>query len=170
MSHPIALYLVRHAHAGKSDPSDPNDHLRPLSAEGHAQARAMALAFGALDLTLHRLFSSPYTRAAESAQPLARHAAHRKVEPLEGLTQSDYPALLHALKTVLRKRDTCIALVGHEPYLSELAAYLLTGDPAGMSLEMRKGMLVQLEGPLEPGSSSLRAAFPPKLLKRLAAT
>lgn len=169
MSHPITLYLIRHAHAGRSDPSDPNDHLRPLSAKGHGQARALARAFGVLELSLDRLFSSPYTRAAQSAQPLAPYAARGEVEPLETLTHDDYPALLGTLKETLQKRDTCVALVGHEPYLSELAAYLLTGDPTGVSLELRKGMLVELEGRLEPGSSSLHTALPPKLIKRLVA-
>lgn len=163
------LYLIRHAHAGTRDPSDPNDHLRPLSGKGHAQADALERTFDALGVTLNRLFSSPYTRAAQTAAPLAPYAARGAAEFLSTLTYDDYPALLGALSTSLKAHDTRVALVGHEPYLSELAAYLLTGDAAGMSLKLAKGMVVRLEGPLGPGSMTLHTALPPKLIKRLAA-
>lgn len=164
------LYLVRHAHAGQSDPNDPNDHLRPLSGKGRAQADALRRTFDTLGITLNRLFSSPYTRAAETAAPLTPYAAQRRAELLSTLTYDDYPALLGALAATLGAHDTRVALVGHEPYLSELAAYLLTGDVGGMSLRMQKGMVVRLEGPLDLGAMTLHTALPPKLIKRLAAS
>ncbi len=163
------LYLIRHAHAGKGDPSDPNDYLRPLSGKGRAQAEALVRAFAALGVTFNRLFSSPYTRAAETAEPLAPLAARGTFEPLNALATDDYPALLGALHRGLVVHDARVALVGHEPYLSELAAYLLTGDPAGVAIKLQKGMVLRLEGNLEPGTATLHTALPPKLVGRLAA-
>lgn len=159
---------MRHAHAGQGDPNDPNDHLRPLSAKGRAQAAALRGALAALEVRFDRLFSSPYTRAAETAAPLAPHAKGGRAEPLSALTHDDYPGLLGTLAATLGPSDRCVALVGHEPYLGELAAYLLTGDASGMALRMRKGMLVRLEGSLGPGRMALHTALPPKLVRRIA--
>jgi phosphohistidine phosphatase len=165
---PLTLYLIRHAHAGQGDPSDPHDHQRPLSAKGRAQAAALGAALAGLEVRFDRLFSSPYTRAAETAAPLVAHTKGGRAEPLSALTHDDYPGLLSVLATTLGAGDRRVALVGHEPYLSELAAYLLTGEASGMALRMRKGMLVRLEGLLKPGRMALHTALPPKLVRQLA--
>jgi len=61
------------------------------------------------------------------------------------------------------------ALVGHEPLLSELAAWLATGarESAG-AFALEKGGLVVLEGEPKPGSMRLAAFLPPRLLRELA--
>lgn len=64
-----AIYLVRHAHAGKRSEWDAEDELRPLSPKGWRQARAIAdqLADAGIDL----LWSSPYVRCRQTLEPLA---------------------------------------------------------------------------------------------------
>jgi 2,3-bisphosphoglycerate-dependent phosphoglycerate mutase len=58
------IYLVRHAHADWSQ-----DEGRPLSAEGLADAQRVA------DIleqhSIHAIYSSPYTRARQTVEPLA---------------------------------------------------------------------------------------------------
>ena len=58
------LFLVRHAHAVWT-----TDEMRPLSVQGHRQARAIADALE--DLRPRAIYSSPYTRARQSVEPLA---------------------------------------------------------------------------------------------------
>ena len=118
----VTLYLIRHAHAGESQPGSPNDHLRPLSRKGQGQAETLARACARLEVRFHRLFSSPYTRAAETAAPLTKYTRGGRLELLSELTGNDYAGLLTALYRVLGDADTVVGLVGHEPYLGGLAS------------------------------------------------
>lgn len=163
----MTLYLIRHAHAGESQPENPHDHLRPLSRKGQGQAETLAHACARLGVRFHRLFSSPYTRAAETAAPLTKHVRGGRLELLTELTGDDHAGLLEALRRTLAKTDTVVGLVGHEPYLGGLASFLLSGGP-GVRVRFRKGTLLRLGGTLEAGGLELRSALPPRLLKRLA--
>ena len=64
-----------------------------------------------------------------------------------------------------------LALVGHEPNLSLLASYLLTGDHGLARLEMKKGGVAFLELPDgadgNSGTALLRWSVSPKILRRL---
>lgn len=164
----MTLYLVRHAHAGQSRPNDPNDHLRPLSRKGRRQAETLERACAALGLRFDQLFSSPYTRAAETAAPLIPHVRSGRCELLGQLSGDDYTQLLGALNHTLKKGDTTVGMVGHEPYLSDLTSYLLCGEPGRMRVHFRKGMAVRLDGPLTPGLMELHSALTPALLRQLA--
>ena len=164
----MTLYLIRHAHAGEAHHDDPGDHLRPLSRKGQKQAETLVRALTTLDIRFDRLFSSPYTRAAETASPLTPHVRGGRLELLAELTGDDCPGLLDALRTSLKKSDTTLALVGHEPYLSGLTSYLLSGAEAQVRIRFRKGMLVRLDGPLKAGRFELHSALTPTLIKRLA--
>ncbi len=188
----MTLYLIRHAQADARGPKYPDDSLRPLVAKGHKQAKALARAFHVLGVRLDRLFSSPYTRALETAQPLGEQL-EVKVETLAELTSSRYPQLLGRLvdkgvdkgvdnlmhegasepvdKGVDNSRSSTadgahVALVGHEPYLSELTSYLLTGDAWEVSIKFKKAMVVQLGGRLEAGKMTLQMMTPVSVYRK----
>ena len=169
----MTLYLIRHAQADERgpqySPKYPDDSLRPLIEKGQEQAKALAKALGILDIKFDRLFSSPYTRALETAQPLSERL-EVSVEMLTELTSSDYPQLLTKLVDNLDhnvEADVHIALVGHEPYLSELTSYLLAGDIHGVNLKFKKAMLVQLTGALGARTMTLRMMLPASVYKKL---
>ena len=181
----VTLYLIRHAQADERGPKYPDDSLRPLIAKGHKQAKALAKALEVLDIRLDRLCSSPYTRALETAEPLGKKL-DKEIETLSELTSSRYPQLLAQLvdkpvdngasrpvdKGVDNSSsnvtdDSHVALIGHEPYLSELTSYLLTGDAWEVSLKFKKAMLVQLSGPLEAGKMRLHMMLPASVYKKL---
>jgi phosphohistidine phosphatase len=62
-----------------------------------------------------------------------------------------------------------VALVGHEPMLSSLAAWLVTGDRRrGAMFEIKKGAALVLDGEPRPGGMRLVASLPPKTLRRIA--
>ena len=61
-----------------------------------------------------------------------------------------------------------VALVGHEPWMSELLAWLVTGDSyATGSHVMKKGGVAWLRGEPLPGGMELRALIPPKVFREL---
>lgn len=164
----ITLLLIRHALADERGPNYPDDSLRPLVDKGHQQAAALAETLSALAINLDRLFTSPYRRALETAEPLVSCVATGKLEPLEALADEDYPQLLAELEAQLADGAETVALVGHEPYLSELASLLLVGDPQAVEIDFKKAALMVLTGPLAPGQMSLAMMLPPRVYRRLA--
>ncbi|HEY6678046.1 MAG TPA: hypothetical protein VI411_03995 [Actinomycetota bacterium] len=62
-----------------------------------------------------------------------------------------------------------LALVGHEPNLSELASILLTGRPTSLTMDVKKGGVAHLwlQDGLRRGTASLRWLVTPKVLRSL---
>ncbi|HWL33950.1 MAG TPA: histidine phosphatase family protein [Gaiellaceae bacterium] len=114
----MRLILVRHAH---SDPGQP-DELRPLSARGRDEARALGerLAAERPDVVL----TSPLLRARETAAAIAK-AAGVELRVDERLAPG--AAADDLLGAVDGAGDTVVA-VGHEPDCSEIAAALGAGE------------------------------------------
>jgi len=64
------LLLIRHAHAGDKQRWDGPDNLRPLSADGHAEAAGLVVRLE--DYPASRILSSPTFRCHQTVHPLAR--------------------------------------------------------------------------------------------------
>jgi phosphohistidine phosphatase len=61
-----------------------------------------------------------------------------------------------------------VALVGHEPWMGELVAWLTTGAPPhGSVFAFKRGGVAWLEGQPQPGQMVLQAFLPPKVLREL---
>lgn len=164
----IELYLIRHASADERGPEYPDDSKRPLIAKGHKQAKALARLLEVCDIKLDRLFSSPYTRAAQTAEPLS--AALKKgqgVQYLDSLADDNYPQLLVDIREWLDTTHEAIALVGHEPYMSELGSYLLTGNEVSVNIRFKKAAMLSVAGTLAPGEMSLQAFVPVSFCKHV---
>ena len=163
----IDLYLIRHASADERGPAYPDDSKRPLIAKGHKQAKALAKVLEICNIKLDRLFSSPYTRAAQTAEPLsAALKKGQRIQYLDALADSHYPQLLVDIGEWTLDRDSTIALVGHEPYMSELASHLLTGNEATVEIQFKKAAMMHLSGVLEPGEMSLQAFLPASVYRQ----
>lgn len=65
----MSAYVVRHAKAGDRQAWSGDDHVRPLSKKGWAQAHALAARLS--DAGVTALLSSPYTRCVQTLEPLA---------------------------------------------------------------------------------------------------
>jgi phosphohistidine phosphatase len=150
------LLLIRHADAGDRDPALwPDDTLRPVSDRGRRQHRRVArrLRRRGLRPTLH--LSSPWLRAWQSAQLIAEHA--RAAAPVGCPALAAAPELRALARAIgPQPPEAVVALVGHEPWLSELAALLLTGQTDGLRLDFPKSGVVGLETDgLEAGGARL---------------
>ncbi|MEM6428882.1 MAG: phosphoglycerate mutase family protein [Deinococcota bacterium] len=158
------LTLIRHARAAERGPDYPNDSLRPLVPKGEQQARDLAQFLKLRNDSFHWLISSPYTRAVQTADPLKSFA--KEVTTLGSLATPNYDMLFQDIHTLLTSNvqglmePIHLALVGHEPYLGELAAYLLTGDPEGLRLRVKKASLIELTGELAAGKMQLTQLTP----------
>src|SRR5262249_9432368 len=136
----MELYILRHGLAGQHKSSDPEvDRLRPLTPAGRKKMRRIGAVMRAMDLSIDLILSSPYTRAIQTADLVARELKLRKVlkfcEPLGA--EGDPRELI---KELVRRAPKSVMVVGHEPYLSRLASVLLSGG-TGVSLTLKKGGL-----------------------------
>lgn len=141
----MEIYLLRHAIALDHGTPGVREEERPLTPEGAAKMRKAAEGMKELGVEFDALLTSPLVRARQTADIVAAvYNAKNVIQELPALKPGLTPEKLWvALKPYARCRR--IMLVGHEPSLSELAASLLTGRPAGMNLIMKKGGLCLIE-------------------------
>ena len=160
---------MRHAIAFDFDTSQwPDDRQRPLTPEGQKRFSRAARGLRTLVPSVEMVLSSPWVRAWQTAELLASEAGWPAPVACEALGSGRGPAdILQALQPFAT--FTTVALVGHEPTLHELAAYLLTAD-TDAQIEMRKGSVAHLEvgESLRPGAGRLHWLLPPKVLRALA--
>ncbi len=139
----MLLYLIRHAHAE----SAASDKLRPLSPAGQQAVRRLVAALTAAGAFRPvAVWHSPMRRARETAELLVAGCGHgpMPVMEVEGLLPEDdpdeiVPRLWHCSHN--------LAIVGHEPFLSSLATFLVTGRVAPTVFSMDKGAALCLERP-----------------------
>ncbi len=148
----MILYVIRHAIAEPIGPES-DDSRRPLTDKGRTRMYQIAQGLQQLGETIELILSSPYLRTTQTARILAKKLDLGKdqIVPTEALSPSGAPA--DVIKQINEKYAAVanIALVGHEPYLSELISLLLSGDP-GLSIDMKKGGVCRLSiETLQPG-------------------
>lgn len=158
----MILHLIRHAEAEEIRDELP-DGARALTAKGQAQARRLARILSRLDVHYDAIISSPRKRALQTAQQL-RHSA-RTLEQHESLTGPPDAGVVEYLQTQAGNGMTAIALVGHEPFLSELLSLLLFGTPEYADrFEFRKAALYALEFGHQ---TRLKFVLPSSIVRRL---
>ncbi|MEO8635302.1 MAG: histidine phosphatase family protein [Gemmatimonadales bacterium] len=158
----MRLLLIRHADAGdRDDTLWPDDTERPLSERGRKRQARVAKRLRRQDLVPDLLLSSPWLRAWQTSGLTA------------DIVRCDPPVACAALATapVLTAIDTAIgpttgdrlvALVGHEPWLGELASQLLVGDTR-LQVDFAKSAVLGLHVErLTPGSATLEFFWRPK--------
>jgi len=141
----MELYLLRHAIAvERGTPGYEMDSKRPLTPDGEEKMERIAEGMRALDLSLNLILSSPYIRARQTADIVAKvFNAQKKMETSVNLAPDGDPKKLISELRESYGSPESILLVGHEPCMSDLASVLLTGR-SGLSLVMKKGGLCKL--------------------------
>lgn len=149
------LFLIRHAIAEDGE----DDDARPLSAKGIKRFKQTVAALDRMGIRFDRIVHSPKRRGVETAELLA--------PLLDGdRTESRELALAPSKATLELLSGKAAAVVGHEPHLSALLAWLVTGDlELGAAFELKKGSVARLEGDPRPGEMKLRALLPPAALR-----
>jgi phosphohistidine phosphatase len=166
----MEVILLRHAKAENRDPSAwPNDDLRPLTAEGRAEQRAAARAMKKMGIKFDFLVTSPLLRATETADIVAN--VYRWPEPPQVAQELGHGYAVDAVVKLLAKfpPDASVALVGHEPDFSNLAAALISmsGD-VNITLKKSGVLGIEFEGQAERGKGALLFHLKPSHLRKVA--
>lgn len=162
----MILYLVRHGIAvDRTDPKSPPDPERPLTARGVQKTRSAALGLRQMGAKLDAVLTSPYVRAAQTAEIFAEALGfpQEKIRVSDFLKPGDNPA--ETVREIARLRAREVACFGHAPHLDMLIAYLV-GARAPFT-ELKKAGSACLEQSSAQGRWELRWMLPPKLLREL---
>lgn len=158
----MRLYLMRHGVAEERRPGL-EEADRALTAKGHRKLAGQAKALRRLPWRCDVLLTSPFRRAAETAQYVAE-VYGRPADPVGALVSGANPEAYLSVLAV-QPPEAHVWIVTHEPDLSD-AIRVLTGG----AVKMRKGTIavLDLDVPAE-NAAHLRGLYDPDEMGKLAA-
>lgn len=163
----MELMVIRHGIAEDAKP-DQDDAERALTEKGIARTQAAAQGLGRVADRPDVIFTSPKVRARQTASILAE-VFDRSPETMHELGESRPIKILLALHQCKQHR---VAIVGHEPTLSELVEMICTKNTAHGFIEMKKAGCILVDAPIEqsarPGFGRLIWSLTPRVLRALA--
>lgn len=150
------LYLVRHAIA-EPRKEDLPDAQRQLTKKGLKRFAQCVDGLKALNVSLDQVLHSPWARAQQTAE-LLKQISTGSCDATPSLADAPSVQLLESIT------GKSVALVGHEPWMSEMLSWLTTGDLNGLNVVFKKGGVAWLQGNPAPNQMVLKAMLPPKVL------
>jgi phosphohistidine phosphatase len=167
----MKLLLIRHAIAEEREDfarTGKDDRLRPLTDEGRKKMKQAARGLRKIVPGIDLLATSPLIRAAQTGAIVdSVYGGLKEVEIDELSPEATANDFLRWLRK--QQKAECIAAVGHEPSISLLLSWLLTGNERRI-FAFRKGGACLLDFPDEvgAGTATLVWALTPGQLRDLA--
>jgi phosphohistidine phosphatase len=168
----LKLYLLRHAIAVDRETSKyTDDSKRPLTTEGKTKMKANAQGIKSLGISFDLILSSPYIRAKETAHIILDVLKIDKsslVLTKELIPDAAFERLVREINAYAKKHSN-IVLVGHEPHLSGLISFLLTGSKEPININFKKGglALLTVENLYSAGGATLEWILAPSQLSKI---
>ena len=165
----MKLLIVRHGPAEDREEwerAGRDDRLRPLTAKGKKEVRKATAGLIRLLPALDLLATSPWTRAAQTAEIVAQEYGC-EIEEVAQLTSDHKPEDLGPWLRGQGQKEV-VGLVGHEPHLGLLVGYLLSGKSVSY-VDLKKGgaCLLELPDSSQPGGAVLQWLLTDRELRRL---
>ncbi len=164
----MLLLLVRHAQAGERDPERwPDDRLRPLTNPGRAAHARVSRGLARLDLEPSLVLTSPWIRALQTAEAMIEELGlDIEPTPCEALTTEPRLETFQECFADVDAKAT-VALVGHSPFLEDLASLLLAGTTSRINIDFPKSGVMGMETDrIEAGAATLRFFLRSKQMER----
>jgi phosphohistidine phosphatase len=166
----MKLLLIRHAIAEEREDfarTGKDDRLRPLTDDGRKKMKQGARGLRKVVPHIELLATSPLTRAAQTGAIVDSVYGGLKEVEIAELSPEAKP--VDFLRWLRKQKAECVAAVGHEPSISLILSWLLTGGERHI-FSFRKGGACLLEFPDEigAGTASLAWALTPGQLRDLA--
>ena len=161
----MILYIVRHGIAvNRDDPKCPPEAERPLTAEGVKKTRSAALGLKSMGAKPDVLITSPFVRAAQTAEIFAEVLGHStaKIRATDSLTPAANPS--EFIRELAKIRAKEIGCFGHAPHMDLLIAQMV--GARGVFTQLKKSGVACLEH--AAGKWELRWMLSPKILRQLA--
>ncbi len=166
----MRLLLLRHAIAEEREDfarTGKDDRLRPLTDEGRKKMKQGARGLRKVLPEIDLLATSPLTRAAQTGAIVdSTYGGLSEVE-IDELSPEATPT--DFLRWLRKQKVETLAVVGHEPSISLILSWLLTGSERRI-FSFRKGgaCLIEFAGEVGAGTGTLLWALTPGQLRDLA--
>jgi phosphohistidine phosphatase len=163
----MQLYIVRHGIAiDREDPKCPPDPERYLTEEGLEKTKQVAKGMAALGITGDLFLTSPYVRAAQTAEIFASalEYAKQKIRRTDLLLPGAEPSLLFR-ELAKDKQASSVFLFGHAPQLDDMISTALGSKKHITTLKKAGVALVELKR-VSPPMGALVWLATPKILRR----
>lgn len=160
------LHLIRHGLAEERGDAWPDDAKRPLTEQGMSRLRRSGRALARLGTVVDVVLTSPLVRTRQTAEILAAaFSPHPSLINVDALVPGGTPPAV-AAEIEKHSRRRRILIVGHEPGMGELAAWLIG---ARNPIEFKKGGIcrIDVDGSALRGGGALRWMITPKILRAL---
>jgi phosphohistidine phosphatase len=143
----MRIFIMRHGPAEEAGPASSDDRARPLSMAGRKDTRRAARGLYVLGIAkeIRAILTSPLLRARETAEIVARELdLERSLRETETLAPGfSRKALGREVEEAAEGAGALV--VGHEPDMGELVAWLLAGRADGVATPMKKAGVACLE-------------------------
>lgn len=162
----MILYIVRHGIAiDRTDPKSPPEAERPLTAKGVQKTRQAALGLRSMDVKPDVLITSPFVRAAQTAEIFAEALGFspEKIRVSDALKPAAAPEEIVKELSQLRAKE--VVCCGHAPHVDLLIAHL--AGARGAFTELKKAGIACFEHATPHGRWTLRWILTAKILREL---
>jgi len=156
----MELVVIRHAKAEDFAKSG-GDTQRALVAKGFDQSNQVGAFLKAHDLVPDVVLTSPYLRSRQTAETICKELDFNKLLEQQWLACGMRPETALSELQSFREFER-VAIVGHEPDLSNLINHCLGASYPGV--DVKKASITFLELQLSRGIGVLKFLIPPKFL------
>jgi phosphohistidine phosphatase len=163
----MELYILRHAIAMDRQEWQENDDKRPLTEDGAAKMKRNASGILRLAPKLDHILTSPLTRARQTAE-IVNKLYNLKLRETSALAPGGkFSSLFDELKNY--PDESRVMIVGHQPHLGDLLAFLIAG-PSARNIPLKKGGLacLALDKIAPAATAQLQWLAMPKMLRFIA--
>ena len=160
---------MRHGDAGNrlSDPI--KDTKRQLTVSGKKEVVQIAKSLKKLGVKFNIIFSSPLSRAFQTAKIIAEEYKFTKqIEQSEELKPNGSKVFLYNKLSKLNI-DSVILIVGHEPYLSSMINDIIANNKNSNNIILKKAGLsrIKITSTVPTLKGELRWLLTPRILKKI---
>ena len=164
------LFILRHGYAGNRLPDPREDTKRELTVSGKKEVVEIAKSLKKLGVKFNVIFSSPFTRAFQTAQIIAEeYKLTEQIEQSEELKPDGSKGSLYNKLSKL-SIDSVILIVGHEPYLSSLINDIISNNENhNNNIILKKAGLsrIKITSTVPKFKGELRWLLTPRILKKI---
>jgi phosphohistidine phosphatase len=165
----LDLFILRHGDAGNrlSDPI--KDTKRQLTVSGKKEVVEIAKSLKKLGVKFNIIFSSPLSRAFQTAKIIAEEYKFKKqIEQSEELKPNGSKDFLYNKLSKLNI-DSVILIVGHEPYLSSMINDIISNNKNSNNIILKKAGLsrIKITSTVPTLKGELRWLLTPRILKKI---
>ncbi|MBC8144475.1 MAG: phosphohistidine phosphatase SixA [bacterium] len=162
----MMLYLMRHGIAEDVAPSG-GDSERRLTQQGTLRTAMVAKSLKRFGLEFNRIVSSPYVRAHQTAEIVARITDHDQKIILDSRL-TPFASFDDVCDLIAENADVeTLLLTGHEPSMSAFISGLAADGRLAVDVKKASVTAIELYHTRKPARGSLQWSVTPKLLERL---